>query len=86
MRLQGCDLSEQKQNPSPFSSFPGNVCLDKKKIGKHRAEPTQRGDESELADFFTEIEIYDIGKLQLPVLERERSLRGKFHHAKRENY
>jgi hypothetical protein len=60
--------------------------LDKKKIGEHRAEPAQRGHEPELPDFFAEIEVYYIGKLQLTMLERERSFSRKFHDAKNENY
>jgi hypothetical protein len=86
MRLQSCDLSKQKQNAPPFGPFPCHVRLDKKKIGKHRAKPAQRGNEPELSDFFMEIKIYDIGKLQLSMLERECSLRREFHYAKREKH
>src|SRR5438477_7034870 len=86
MRLQSRDLAKQKQNPSPFGPLPGHVRLDKKKIGQHRAKPAQRGDEPELSDFFAEIEVCDVGKLKLSMLQRHRALGRKFHHAKDENY
>jgi hypothetical protein len=86
MRLQNRDLSKQKQNASPFGPFPGHVCLDKKKIGQQRAKTAQRGDEPELPDFFAEIEICDVGKPQLSMLERERALGRKSHHSEDENY
>src|SRR5438093_8958796 len=89
MRLQSCDLAKQKQDASPFRAFPSHVRFDEEKIRQHRAEPAERGDEPELSDFFAEIEIYDIVKFSArggSMLEQERALGRKFHHAKREQH
>ncbi len=61
--------------------------FDEQKIGYHRAEAAQRGDEPELRHFFAKIEIqFNIFKMQLPMLQRNCSLSRTFHHAKNEKH
>ena len=42
---------------TPFRSFPGNVRLDKKKIGDERPEAAQTSDEGKLANLITQCRI-----------------------------
>jgi hypothetical protein len=66
VRLQSCDLTEEKQDATPLCPLPRDVCLDKEEIRSHCAETAEGGDEAELADLFAQCEIEWRGRGMAP--------------------
>jgi hypothetical protein len=63
--------------------FPGDVCLNKKRVRNDRPKSTQRGDETELANFFAKIEIeLDAAKMFLTMERRQVALNWEFERPK----
>ena len=56
--------------------------LDKESIGDNCSKPAQRGDESELPDFFAKIEIeFDAAEMFLPMKSRKIAFDRQFEQA-----
>src|SRR5207248_9345725 len=82
--LERRDLSKQKQHSAPLSVFPSRMGLDKKRIGDNCSKAAQCGDESELPEFLTKIEVeFDAAEMFLPAKLREIAFDWQFeqtHH------
>ena len=82
--MERCDLSKQQQHSAPLSVFPSGVRLDEKTIGDDCSKSAQRGDESELPEFFAKIEIeFDAAEMFLTVKSCEIAFDRQFkypHH------
>ena len=60
--------------------------LNEKKVGHDRAESAERGDKAELADFFAEIKIDCVARVELSMLQRQSVLARKFRDAECEQH
>ena len=82
--LERRDLSKQPQHPTPLSVFPSGMRLDKKGIGDNCAKPAQRGDESQLPEFFAKREVeFDAAEMFLPMKSRKIAFDRQFEQAHR---
>ena len=77
--MQRRDVPEQQQHPAPFCPLPGDMRLNEQSIGDDRSKSAQRGDEAELSEFFTQIEIkFDATKMFLSMDDSEIALDWQF--------
>ena len=76
-RLQSGGFTEKEEHAAPLGPFPGNVRLDESNVRDQRTKAAQRGEKTELADLFAQIEselgLMKIGAAMLLAETRPRS-------------